>query len=125
MVTRPILLLGAEAWALRKEERLLQRMEMWMLRGLMGISLRERERNEDIRRWVGVTDISEKIREAHLCWLRNVLRSEEGDVVWQVIYMDALDSRRRDRPKSRGKEAVQRGKREDAWDGGVLRGKLV
>ena len=37
MVARPVLLYGVEAWALRKEEeRLLQRKETWMLRGLNG-----------------------------------------------------------------------------------------
>ena len=50
----------------KEEERLLQRTEM-------GISLRENERNEDIRKWTGVRDISEKAREDHLRLLGHVL----------------------------------------------------
>ena len=47
---RPVMIYGAEAWALRKkEEELLERTEMRMLRWIMGISLKDHQRNEDIR----------------------------------------------------------------------------
>src|SRR6218665_309346 len=47
---RPVMMYGAEAWTLtRKEEELLERAEMRMLRWILGVSLRDRRRNEDIR----------------------------------------------------------------------------
>lgn len=61
-----MLLYGAKTWALGKEEeRLLDRTEMKMLRWIRNISLRERLRNEEMRR-SDVTHIVEKAREARL-----------------------------------------------------------
>ena len=60
-----------------KEERSLERTEMQIL---MGISLKERKRNEYIRRWAGMNDMSKKAHEARLLWLKHVLRREEGGV---------------------------------------------
>ena len=54
-------------WALRKrEEQQLDRTEIRMLRWMLGISLRERRRNDDIRAEAGVVARSEKIREARM-----------------------------------------------------------
>jgi len=62
---RPVMIYGAEAWSpRRKEEELLERTEMRMLRWILGASLKERKRNEDFRQAVGVACITEKIREA-------------------------------------------------------------
>jgi hypothetical protein len=66
-VIRPVILYGSENWGLRKaEERLLSRTEMRMLRWIMGISLREQRRNEDIKQEAGVEIIIEKAREQRL-----------------------------------------------------------
>nr|XP_027229376.1 uncharacterized protein LOC113821128 [Penaeus vannamei] len=47
-ILRPVLLYRAETWALRrKEENLLERMEMRMVRWIAGISLRERRESAD------------------------------------------------------------------------------
>ena len=62
-VVRPVIMHGSETRALRKrEEQQLDRTEMRMLRWMLGISLRERRRNDDIRAEAGVVAISEKIR---------------------------------------------------------------
>src|SRR6218665_849 len=69
---RPVMMYGAEAWTLRrKEEKLLERTEMRMLRWILGISLKDTQRNENIRKKIGVACITEKIREARLrCTVR-------------------------------------------------------
>ena len=73
---------GSETWALRKsEEQQLDRTEMRMLRWMLGISLRERRRNDDIRAEAGVVAISEKIREARMRWFGHIMRREEEDPV--------------------------------------------
>ena len=54
---------GSETWALRKaEQNLLERTEMGMFqRWMMGIKRIEKIRNEEIRAWAGVENISEKM----------------------------------------------------------------
>ena len=64
---RPVLLYGAECWTAGvKEEGLVARREMRMLRQIMGVTRRDRERNEVIRERCKVADITLKMREARL-----------------------------------------------------------
>jgi len=64
---------GAEAWTLRRsEEGLLERTEMRMLRWMLGITLKDRKRNDDIRHAIGVCCITNKIRESRLRWYGHV-----------------------------------------------------
>src|SRR6218665_111449 len=59
---RPVMMYGEEAWTLRrKEEKLLERTEMRMLRWILGISLKDMQRNETIRKKIGVACITDKI----------------------------------------------------------------
>ena len=81
-VVRPVIMYGSETWALRKrEEQQLDRTEIRMLRWMLGISLRERRRNDDIRAEASVVAISEKIREAII----DMRREEEDpvEVAWR------------------------------------------
>ena len=69
-VLRPVLLCGAECWTMRKKEaNLMRRTEMRMLKWILGISLKDKTRNEEIRR-CGVVDIAEEVREtrAEMVW---------------------------------------------------------
>jgi len=60
---------GAEAWTLRgSEEGLLERTEMRMLQWMLGITLKDRKRNDDIHHTIGVCCITDKIRESRLRW---------------------------------------------------------
>ncbi len=108
-VVRPVLLHDAEAWALRKkEEKQLERTEMRMLRWLTGVSLRERRRNEDIRREAGVVSITEKARETHLRWYGHETRMQEANPV-KVAWRNEVEGRRtRGRQRMRWRDGVQR-----------------
>ena len=58
---------GSEAWTLRRrEEKRLERTEMKMLRWILGFSLRNKKRNDDIRCILGVECITDKVRKARL-----------------------------------------------------------
>jgi len=58
-MVRPVLICGLEAWTLRRrEEERLQRTEMRMIRWILGLTLRNRKRNDDIRRILGVACIT-------------------------------------------------------------------
>ena len=79
-VVRPVLLYGAEIWALRKkEEGVLDRTEMRMVRWIAGISLMERRKSQDIRRMCGICNIKEKAREVRLRYFGHVTRREENE----------------------------------------------
>ena len=68
-VIRPVLLYGAECWTVRKkEEQILEKTEMRMLRRIKGVTLRDRVTSVDIRKELGVSSIQEKVREMRLRW---------------------------------------------------------
>ena len=61
-VIRPILLCGAECWTVRKkEEQILEKTEMRMLRRIKGVTLRDRVKSVDIRKALSVSSIQEKV----------------------------------------------------------------
>ena len=66
-VLRPVLLYGLEAYSLtRQEEKMLETTEMRMLRRIIGVSLRNKERNDEIRKELEVCIITVKAREYRL-----------------------------------------------------------
>ena len=66
-VIRPILLYGAECWTVRmKQEQILEKTEMRMLRRRKGVTLRDRVKSADIRKELGVSSTQEKVREMRL-----------------------------------------------------------
>ena len=85
-MVRPVLMYGSEAWTLRRrEEESLERTEMRMLRWILGLTLRDRIRNDDIRRILGVACITDKVQEARLRWYGHVQRREEDDCVKRIL----------------------------------------
>jgi len=68
----------------REEERL-ERTEIRMLRWILGLTLRDRKRNDDIRRILGVACIMYKVREARLRWYGHIQRREEDDCVKRIL----------------------------------------
>jgi hypothetical protein len=104
---RPVMLYGAETWALRKrEEEKLERTEMRMLRWIMGASLRDKLRNDYIRAELGVAVITDKVTEARLRWYGHVQRSNEFIKVAKD--MKVTGKRSRGRQKLRWSDCVDR-----------------
>ena len=97
---RPVLMYGSETWALRrKEEQLIQRTEMRMLRWITGVTLKDKIRSEDIRLKTGVADVKDKIKESRLRWYGHVKRS--GDDSFLKNIMDAEVRGRRSQGRQR------------------------
>ena len=81
-IIRPIFLYSAEVWVTRKkEERILESTEMKISRRIKGVTLKDRKRSEDIRRELGINNISDKLRETRLRWYGHVVRMEDGNEV--------------------------------------------
>ena len=127
-IIRPVLLYGGETWALRKkEEQLLERTEMRMIRWMAGISLRERMESEDIRRMCGICNIKQKAREARLRYFGHVMRREEDDPTKKARNMPVEGRRSVGRQRIRWMDVVKRdiseiGLEEDeVWDRGKWR----
>jgi len=101
---RPVLIYGSEAWSLRRrEEERLERTEMRMLRWILGLTLKDRKRNDDIRCIIGVACIMDKVCEARLRWYGHIQRREEDDCVKRILeFMDneVEEDRERDGPTS-------------------------
>ena len=108
-VIRPVMLYGAETWSLRKkEEGILERTEMRMIRWIAGISLLERRESEGIRRMVGVCGIVEKAREARLRYYGHVRRREEDHPVREVMDMAVRGRRSVGRQRIRWRDVLRR-----------------
>ena len=108
-VLRPVLLYGGEIWALRKkEESLLERTEMRMVRWITGISLRQRMESEMIRRMAGICNIKEKAREARLRYLGHVLRRDHQHPIRRAYEEPVRGMRSVGRQRLRWKDVIRK-----------------
>ena len=107
-MVRPVLIYGSEAWTLRRrEEERLERTEMRMLRWILGLTLRDKKRNDDIRRILGVACITDKVREARLRWYGHVQRREDDDCVKRILEANVGGQRSRGRQRKRWIDVVK------------------
>ena len=64
---RLVMMYGTEAWTvMRREEGVLKITEMRMLPWIFGVSLKDKNRSEVIRKAWGVAYITDKVREARM-----------------------------------------------------------
>ena len=83
---RLVLMYGAETWTVTKrEEGLLERTEMRMLQWILGVSLKDKKRNEVIRKMLGVACITDKIREDRLQWYGPVMSREDENTMKRIM----------------------------------------
>jgi len=84
----------------RSEEGLLERTEMGMLQWMLGITLKDRKRNDDIRHTIGVCCITGKICESRLRWYGHVQR-EDDHCVKRILEAEVYGRRNRGRQRKR------------------------
>ena len=107
-MVRPAIMYGSECWTLRKkEEQLLERTEMRMLRRILGVTLRDKIRNEEIRRRTRVTSIVKKVKIGRLRWFGHVVRREDYQVVKRAWKEPVRGSRGRGRPRIRWYDEIK------------------
>jgi len=107
-MVRPVLVCGSETWTMkRREEERLERTKMRVLRWILGLTMKDKKRNDDIRRILGVACITNKVREARLRWFRHVQRREEEDCVRRILEADVRGQRSRGRQRKRWIDVVK------------------
>lgn len=106
-IYKPILTFGCESWTLTKQqESKIQASEMKYLRGIMGITKRDRIRNEEIRKELEVDPVKKTIERQQLRWFGHLSRMENNrqtKIIWQT---KTNIKRQRGRPRRRWDETI-------------------
>lgn len=77
-----VLVYGSETWAMKTEDmQRLERTERMMVRGMCGVSLRNRVASEELYRWLGVNVVADVVRCGRLRWFGHVERKGRDDWV--------------------------------------------
>ena len=107
-VVRPAMVYGLETVAVTKKQ--VEEMEvakMKMLRFAMGVTRKDKIRNEHTRSTVKVERLEIKMREGRLRWYGNVMRRDQEYVEKKMMEMELPGKRRRGRPKRRFLDVVK------------------
>ena len=108
-VIKPTMTYGAECWTMKKkDEMLMNKTEMRMLRWIQGVSLREHKRNEEIREAATVQPIATHLMQKRLRWYGHVRRRDESHITRTVLDMEVEGVRPRGRPKLRYMDTIKR-----------------
>ena len=85
-MVRPVMTYGSECWGLKKkDERKLNTTEMRMIRMMLGVTLKDKLRNEEVRRRTTVTtNVVTIVERIKLRWYGHLQRKDEEEVVRQV-----------------------------------------
>ena len=107
-VVRPAMVYGLETVAVTKKQvEEMEVAEMKMLRFAMGVTRKDKIRNEYIRSTVKVEWLKMKMREGRLRWYGHVKRRDQEYVERRVMEMELPEKRKRGRPKRRFFDAVK------------------
>ena len=108
-VVRPDVVYGLETVAVTKKQ--VEEMEvaqMKMLRFAMGVTRKDKIRNEYIRGTVKVERLGMKMREGRLRWYEHIMRRDQEYVGRRMIEMELPEKNKRGRPKRRFLDGVKR-----------------
>ena len=108
LVVRPAIMYGLETVAgTKKQVEEMEVAEMKMLRFAMGVTRKDKIRNEFIWGTIKVERLEIKMREGRLRWYRHVMRRDQDYVGRKLIEMELPGKRKRGRPKRRFLDAVK------------------
>ena len=108
-VVRPAMVYGLETVAVTKKQ--VEEMEMKILKFAMGVTRKDKIRNEHIRSTVKVEQLGMKMMEGWLRWYGHVMRDQEY-VGRKMMEMELPKKRKRGRPKRRFLDVVKEDMRE-------------
>ena len=99
---------GLETVAVTKKQvKEMEVAEMKMLRFAMGVTRKDKIRNEYIRSTVKVEQLGTKMREGRLRWYGHVMRRDQEYVGRKMMEMELQEKRRRGKPKKRFLDVVK------------------
>ena len=112
-MVRPAMVYRLETVAVTKKQvEEMEVAEMKMLRFAMGVTRKDKIRNEHIRSTLKVEQLGMKMREGRLRWYGHVMRRDQEYVGRKMMEMELLGKRRRGRPKRRFLDSVKEDMRE-------------
>ena len=107
-MVRPAMAYGLETVAVTKKQvQEMEVAEIKMLRFAMGVTRKDKIRNEHIRSTVKVERLGMKMREGRLRWYGHVMRRGQEYVKRKMMKMELPGKRRRGRPKRRFLDVVK------------------
>ena len=107
-MVRPAMVYGLETVAVKKKQlKEMEVAEMKMLRFAMGVTRKDKIRNEHIRSTVKVERLGMKMREGRLRWYGHVMRRDREYVRRKMMEMELPGKRKRGRRKRRFKDVVK------------------
>ena len=108
LMVRPAMVYGLETVAVTKKQvEEMEVAEMKMLRFAMGVTRKDKIRNEHIRSTVKVERLGMKMREGRLRWYEHVMRKDQEYVGRKMMEMELPGKRKRGRPKRRFLDVVK------------------
>ena len=100
LVVRPAMVYGLETVAVTKKQvEEMEVVEIKMLRFAIGMTRKNKIRNEYIRGTVKVKRLKMKMREGSLRWYGHVMKRDKENVGRKMIEMELPGKRKRGRPK--------------------------
>nr|CAH7736900.1 unnamed protein product [Callosobruchus chinensis] len=106
-IFRPVLTFGSESWLLSdRQKSKIQALEMKYLRGVKGVTRRDKIRNEVIRSELGVKSVLQKIEENQLKWFGHLVRMDVTRPVKMVWQAREQRKRGRGRPRKTWNDTV-------------------
>ena len=105
----PVLCYGAETWALTKSQvSSLQKTQRAMERSLLGIKLRERKSNEEMRKVTETVDVGYKIKKQKFKYAGHIIRGSNERWTKKVTeWLPYGKKRARGRPKTRWEDEIR------------------
>jgi hypothetical protein len=106
-----ILLYNSETWILREADKSKLRVfEMNCLRKIQGVTRKDRKRNDDIRRELGMEiDVVQRIQKKRLGYFGHVVRIKSERLPNVALFGQVHGTRRRGRPKKRWQNNLDEG----------------
>ena len=91
---------GAECWTTKqKDDMLMNNTEMRMLRWIQGVSLRDHNRNEEIREAATVQPIVTHLMQKRLRWCGHLRRRDESHINTAVLDVEVGATQRKNKTK--------------------------
>jgi hypothetical protein len=105
IISEPALQYGSETWVLRAEDkRRIETSEIRFLRSVLGVSLRDKIRSENVRKQLNSERMVEEIQEYQKKWHNHVERIPPERLPWQTYSYHSIGRRDIGRPRRRWKQ---------------------